>query len=51
MLTSSVSLINILIGESWCPYCVRAKPVVEKVVEDTAPEDSHFIVCEIDRPL
>ncbi|CAG9797043.1 unnamed protein product [Chironomus riparius] len=39
------------LGESWCPYCVRAKPVVEKVVETTAPEDSHFIMCEIDRPF
>lgn len=38
------------LGESWCPYCNQAKPVIEKVVE-TAPEDSHFVVCEIDRPF
>lgn len=38
-------------GESWCPYCNRAKPVIEKVVEASAPEDSHFVVCEIEKPF
>jgi len=38
------------LGESWCPYCNQAYPVISKQVE-TAPEDSHFIICEIDRPF
>lgn len=37
-------------GSSWCPYCNQAKPVVEQVLE-SAPEDTHFIHCEIERPL
>lgn len=37
-------------GKSWCPYCETAKPVVEKALQN-APEDSHFINVEIDRPL
>ncbi|XP_070491056.1 thioredoxin domain-containing protein 17-like [Chironomus tepperi] len=38
-------------GESWCPYCTRAKPVVEEALKNSAPEDSHFITCEIDKPF
>jgi len=38
------------LGESWCPYCNQAFPVINKVVE-AAPEDSHFITVEIDRPF
>jgi len=37
-------------GNSWCPYCNQAYPVISKVVE-TAPEDSHFVTVEIDRPF
>uniref|UniRef100_A0A2M4C3G1 Thioredoxin domain-containing protein 17 n=1 Tax=Anopheles marajoara TaxID=58244 RepID=A0A2M4C3G1_9DIPT len=37
-------------GESWCPYCVQAAPVIAKALE-TAPEKSHFITVEIERPF
>ncbi len=33
-------------GISWCPYCVRAQPVVEEALS-LAPEDSHFIYCDV----
>ncbi|XP_063699076.1 thioredoxin domain-containing protein 17 [Culicoides brevitarsis] len=36
-------------GVSWCPYCNRAAPVIEKALEN-APEDSIFIKVEIERP-
>ncbi|XP_060529235.1 thioredoxin domain-containing protein 17-like [Cylas formicarius] len=37
-------------GESWCPDCVKAWPVVEKELEKF-PENCHFIVVEVgDRP-
>ncbi|XP_061388991.1 thioredoxin domain-containing protein 17-like [Musca vetustissima] len=29
-------------GESWCPYCVTAEPVVHEALSK-APADSHFI--------
>ncbi|XP_055640877.1 thioredoxin domain-containing protein 17 [Toxorhynchites rutilus septentrionalis] len=37
-------------GESWCPYCVKAAPVVDEALK-LAPETSHFITVEIDRPF
>ncbi|XP_058452517.1 thioredoxin domain-containing protein 17 [Malaya genurostris] len=37
-------------GDSWCPYCVKAAPVVENALKE-APEKSHFISVEIDRPF
>lgn len=37
-------------GESWCPYCVTAEPVIEEALS-TAPESSHFIHVEVgERP-
>lgn len=38
-------------GKSWCPYCVRAEPVIKEALK-TAAENSHFIHVEVgDRPL
>lgn len=37
-------------GDSWCPYCVKAAPVVEEALK-VAPESSHFITVVIDRPF
>ncbi|EAT33643.1 AAEL012116-PA [Aedes aegypti] len=37
-------------GDSWCPYCVKAAPVVEEALK-LAPENSHFITVVIDRPF
>lgn len=37
-------------GESWCPDCVKAEPVLEKSLE-SLPENSEFITCYVgDRP-
>lgn len=37
-------------GKSWCPYCVRAEPVVHDALKHAA-ETSHFIhVIVGDRP-
>lgn len=33
-------------GESWCPDCVKAEPVIEKGVAK-APEDAVFIKCSV----
>lgn len=33
-------------GQSWCPYCVTAEPVIEDALA-TAPESSHFIHVEV----
>ncbi|KAF7282603.1 hypothetical protein GWI33_002322 [Rhynchophorus ferrugineus] len=33
-------------GESWCPDCVRAWPVVE-IESESLPDDSHFVVVEV----
>ncbi|XP_030757869.1 thioredoxin domain-containing protein 17-like [Sitophilus oryzae] len=33
-------------GESWCPDCVKAWPIVEKQISQL-PEDSHFITVEV----
>lgn len=33
-------------GVSWCPYCVRAAPVVENALK-VAPEESHFIYVDV----
>ncbi|XP_034252184.1 thioredoxin domain-containing protein 17-like [Thrips palmi] len=30
-------------GKSWCPDCVKAEPVVEKVMKTSAPGDAHFL--------
>ncbi|KAL1396684.1 hypothetical protein pipiens_010351 [Culex pipiens pipiens] len=39
-------------GNSWCPYCVKAAPVVEEALNSgVAAENSHFIAVEIDRPF
>ncbi|XP_055839121.1 thioredoxin domain-containing protein 17 [Episyrphus balteatus] len=37
-------------GKSWCPYCVKAEPVITEAVEKSA-EKSHFVHVEIDRPF
>ncbi|XP_015594301.1 thioredoxin domain-containing protein 17-like [Cephus cinctus] len=38
-------------GNSWCPDCVEAEPVIEKGLS-AAPEKSHFIHVEVgDRPF
>lgn len=38
-------------GKSWCPYCVKAEPVIQEALKQ-APENSHFIHVEVgDRPL
>ncbi|CAO1326339.1 unnamed protein product [Diamesa serratosioi] len=39
-----------LTGVSWCPYCVKADPVIEKALESASP-DSQFIHVEIPRPF
>lgn len=37
-------------GNSWCPYCVRAEPVINEALKHAA-ENSHFIHVEVgDRP-
>lgn len=37
-------------GNSWCPYCVRADPVIKEALKQAA-ENSHFIHVEVgDRP-
>lgn len=33
-------------GNSWCPYCVKAAPVVEEALKN-APEESHFIYVDV----
>ncbi|GAB0089000.1 Thioredoxin domain-containing protein 17 [Sergentomyia squamirostris] len=33
-------------GESWCPYCVKAEPVVMNALK-TAGEESHFIHVDV----
>uniref|UniRef100_A0A1B0CD68 Thioredoxin domain-containing protein 17 n=1 Tax=Lutzomyia longipalpis TaxID=7200 RepID=A0A1B0CD68_LUTLO len=33
-------------GESWCPYCVKAEPVVMSALEK-APEETHFIHVDV----
>ena len=37
-------------GNSWCPDCVKAEPIIEKSIPKIKPENS-FIVCIVgDRP-
>ncbi|XP_031623617.1 thioredoxin domain-containing protein 17 [Contarinia nasturtii] len=37
-------------GNSWCPYCVKADPVIKEALKHAA-ENSHFIHVEVgDRP-
>uniref|UniRef100_U5EK99 Thioredoxin domain-containing protein 17 n=1 Tax=Corethrella appendiculata TaxID=1370023 RepID=U5EK99_9DIPT len=33
-------------GESWCPYCVKAEPVVHEALK-SASESSHFIHVDV----
>ncbi|XP_055382656.1 thioredoxin domain-containing protein 17 [Condylostylus longicornis] len=33
-------------GNSWCPYCVRAEPIVEEALK-SAPETSHFVHVDV----
>eukprot|EP00043_Microstomoeca_roanoka_P011348 m.107056 g.107056 ORF g.107056 m.107056 type:complete len:126 (+) comp15172_c0_seq2:218-595(+) len=38
-------------GTSWCPDCVRAKPVVNEAMEKFSNENDVFIICDVgDRP-
>lgn len=37
-------------GVSWCPYCVKAEPVIHEALKNAA-ENSHFIHVDVgDRP-
>lgn len=37
-------------GNSWCPYCAKAEPVIKEALKSAA-ENSHFIHVEVgDRP-
>lgn len=45
-----LSMIIIVFWFSWCPYCVKAEPVIKEALKSAA-ENSHFIHVEVgDRP-
>lgn len=53
-LTSKGELVHVLFtgskdpvtGVSWCPFCVKAEPVINEG-KKKAPENSHLIVVEV----
>ena len=34
-------------GKSWCPDCVSAKPVIEKVLKEHGTENHMLVVCKV----